>query len=97
MLLRKTEASLCTRNPGFPEPIIVRGPLPALVAWWRGDMSFLEAQRIGLAIDGPKTFARTFPKWFDLYLFAHIGPAGRKKESKTDKSHARILSAAGAS
>lgn len=93
MLLRKTEASLCTRNPGFPEPVCVRGPLAALVAWWRGDMSFLAAQRIGLVIDGPKALARDFPKWFDLYLFAHIGPAGRSK----NRSPARSLTATGAS
>jgi hypothetical protein len=70
MLLKKTEASLCHRNPGFPAPVCVRGPLAALVAWWRGDMCFLEAQRIGLEIDGLKAFTRAFPKWFDLYLFA---------------------------
>ena len=93
MLLKKSEASLCHRNPGFPEPVCVRGPLAALVAWWRGDMSFVEAQRTGLSIDGPKAFTRAFPKWFDLYLFAHIEPAGRK----TDKSAARALTAIGAS
>ena len=79
MLLKKSEASLCHQNPGFPEPVCVRGPLAALVAWWRGDVSFVEAQRIGLTIDGPKTVARAFPNWFDLYPFAHIGPAGRVK------------------
>jgi DNA-binding HxlR family transcriptional regulator len=93
MLLKKTEASLCHQNPGFPEPVCVRGPLAALVAWWRGDMSFLGAHRMGLMIDGPKAFTRAFPTWFDLYLFAHIGPAGRK----TNKSPARALSAMGAS
>ena len=77
MLLKKTEASLCHQNPGFPEPVCVRGPLAALVAWWRGDVSFVEAQRLGLTIDGPKAFIRAFPKWFDLYGFAHIGPAGQ--------------------
>ena len=56
-------------------------------------MSFVEAQRMGLSIDGPKAFTRAFPKWFDLYLFAHIEPAGRK----TDKSAARALTAIGAS
>ena len=60
MLLKKTEASLCHQNPGFPEPVCVRGPLAALVAWWRGDMSFVAAQRMGLAIDGPKAFTRAF-------------------------------------
>ena len=78
MLLKKTEASLCHQNPGFPELVCLRGPLAALVAWWRGDVSFVSAQRMGLAIDGPKAFARAFPKWFDLYPFAHIGPAGQK-------------------
>ena len=91
MLLRKTEASLCQSNPGFPEPIRVGGPLAALVAWWRGDVSFVAAQRMGLAIEGPKVFIRAFPNWFDLYPFAHIGPA----ERKTSKRPARALSAMG--
>jgi DNA-binding HxlR family transcriptional regulator len=93
MLLKKTEASLCDRNPGFPEPICVRGSLAALVAWWRGDMSFLAAQRLGLEIDGPKAFARAFPEWFGLYPFAHVGPAGQE----TDKSRAPALTRIGAS
>ena len=78
MLLRKTEASLCHRNPGFPEPVCVRGPLTALVAWWRGDISFFQTQRLGLEIEGSKAFTQAFPKWFDLYPFAHIGPAGQQ-------------------
>jgi DNA-binding HxlR family transcriptional regulator len=93
MLLKKTEVSLCHRNPGFPEPVCVRGPLTALVAWWRGDMSFLEAQRSGLEIEGPKVFTQAFPKWFDLYLFANIGPAGQA----TDKGRAPALTGLGAS
>ena len=78
MLLKTEEASLCTHNPGFPEPLRVRGPLAALVAWWRGDAGFLEAQRSGLAIDGPRALARGFPGWFDRYQFAHIAPATGK-------------------
>lgn len=76
MLLKKTEASLCHQNPGFPEPVCVRGPIAAVVAWWRGDMRFVEAQRLGLIIEGPKALIRAFPEWFDRYPFAHIGPAG---------------------
>jgi DNA-binding HxlR family transcriptional regulator len=75
MLLRRQEASLCTRNPGFPEPLRIHGPLAALVAWWRGDTSFIEAQRMGLAIEGPKALAREFPGWFERYQFADIGSA----------------------
>ena len=69
------------------------GTAAALVAWWRGDTSFLGAQRMGLSIDGPKAFTRAFPKWFDLYPFAHIGPAG----GRTDKSLTRARTASGAS
>lgn len=75
LLLKPAEASLCTHNPGFPEPIRVHGPLSALVAWWRGDGSFAEARRLGLAIDGPRTLARAFPGWFDRYRFAAVAPA----------------------
>ena len=78
MLLKKTEASLCQHNPGFPEPVSVRSPLAALAAWWRGDMSFVAAQRMGLTIDGSRTFSRAFPNWFDLYMFAHVEPARRE-------------------
>ncbi len=75
MLLKTSEASLCTQNPGFPEPLCVRSRLPALVAWWRGDVGFAAAQKMGLAIEGPKPLARAFPGWFDRYLFAEIGSA----------------------
>jgi DNA-binding HxlR family transcriptional regulator len=75
MLLKQAEVSLCTRNPGFPEPLCVRCGLPALAAWWRGDVSFAEARRMGLALEGPKALARAFPGWFDRYLFAEIESA----------------------
>lgn len=75
MLLRRGEAAICTRNPGFPEPLRVHGPLAPLVAWWRGDTSFIEARRMGLTIEGPKTLARAFPGWFERYQFADIGSA----------------------
>ena len=81
MLLKTDDmATPCTRNPGFPEPILVRGPLSALVAWWRGDVGFVEAKHRGLVLDGPKALVRAFPEWFDLYQFAHIGPARRVRE-----------------
>ena len=78
MLLRTAEASLCTQNPGYPEPLRVRGRLSALIAWWRGDVGFAEAQRLGLIVEGPRALARAFPGWFHRYQFAHIGPASRE-------------------
>lgn len=75
MLLRPAEVALCAHNPGFPEPLCLRARLAALVAWWRGDATFAEAQRMGLAITGPRALARAFPGWFDRYLFAGVRPA----------------------
>ncbi|WP_026869021.1 winged helix-turn-helix transcriptional regulator [Inquilinus limosus] len=75
LLLTPAEASLCTHNPGFPEPLRVHGTLPALVAWWRGDRGFAGAQRLGLAVEGPRALARAFPGWFLRYQLAGIGPA----------------------
>jgi DNA-binding HxlR family transcriptional regulator len=75
MLLKRTEASLCHQNPGFPEALRVRAPLAALIAWWRGDIGFVEARRIGLEIDAPRAMVRAFPTWFDLYAFADVAPA----------------------
>lgn len=75
LLLKASEVSLCTQNPGFPEALRIRSPLAALVAWWRGDVGFAQAQSVGLTIEGPKALARAFPDWFDRYLFAGIEPA----------------------
>jgi len=77
LLLSGAQSALCTHNPGFPEPLCVRGPLSALVGWWRGDASFAEAQRMGLSIAGPAKLIRDFPGWFERYAFAAIRPAGR--------------------
>jgi DNA-binding HxlR family transcriptional regulator len=78
LLLSAGQSALCTHNPGFPEPITLGGPLDALVAWWRGDASFVAAQRMGLAVTGPKTMVRKFPGWFERYAFADVAPAVRK-------------------
>lgn len=75
MLLKASEASLCAHNPGSPEPLAAGGRLAALVAWWRGDASFVKAQRMGLTLQGPKRLTRAFPDWFQRYVFAPIGPA----------------------
>lgn len=92
MLLKGAEASLCMRNPGFPE-LCVRSRLSALVSWWRGDASFFEAQRMGLEITGPKKLARAFPEWFDRYQLADIGRVVQKADKpatvRSRTGHAR--------
>jgi DNA-binding HxlR family transcriptional regulator len=83
--LSPAEASLCSYNPGFPELLRIKTPLAALVAWWRGDVSFVEAQRTGLSLTGSPTLTRRFPEWFERYLFAGIG------SMRADKRRAATL------
>lgn len=88
LLLSSAEASLCTHNPGFPEPVRVKAPLSALVAWWRGDVGFVDAQRMGLSVSGPRALKRGFPDWFHRYLFAGIGAANDDRGRTTGRAPA---------
>jgi DNA-binding HxlR family transcriptional regulator len=77
LLLKAPEVSLCDHNLGFPERLVVRSKPGALAAWWRGDVSFLEARRQGLELEGPRTLIRAFPGWFERYMLADVRPATR--------------------
>ena len=75
LLLRRTEVSMCSTNPGFPDELRVRGRLRTLTAWWRGDLSLADARSAGMTLEGPKELVRAFPKWFARYMFAEVAPA----------------------
>jgi hypothetical protein len=75
LLLRRSDVSLCTENPGFPEELCVRASLRTLTAWWRGDLSLSQARSAGMTIEGRREWVRAFPSWFLRYLFADVAPA----------------------
>jgi hypothetical protein len=75
LLLRRSEVSLCTTNPGFPETLRIRGPLRVLVGWWRGDCSLADARHAGMIVEGRREWVRSFPKWFQQYALAAVAPA----------------------
>jgi DNA-binding HxlR family transcriptional regulator len=75
LLLRRSEVSLCTENPGFPDELCVRGSLRTLTAWWRGDLPLAQARSAGMTIDGRREWVRAFPSWFLRYAFADVAPA----------------------
>jgi DNA-binding HxlR family transcriptional regulator len=72
LLLRRSEVSVCSTNPGFPEELRIRASLRTLTAWWRGDLSLADARAEGMLVEGRRTFVRAFPKWFERYLFAEV-------------------------
>jgi DNA-binding HxlR family transcriptional regulator len=75
LLLRRSEVSLCTENPGFGDELRVRGSLRTLTAWWRGDLTFAEARASGMTVAGRREWVRAFPSWFLRYAFADVAPA----------------------
>ena len=75
MLLRWSEVSLCTENPGFPDEVRIRSSLRTFAAWWRGDLSLAKARSAGMAVEGRREWVRAFPSWFLRYAFAHVPPA----------------------
>jgi DNA-binding HxlR family transcriptional regulator len=78
LLLRRSEVSLCTANPGFPEELCLRASRRALIAWWRGDLTFAQARGAGLVLEGRPQLVRAFPTWFERYLFANVAPASAR-------------------
>jgi DNA-binding HxlR family transcriptional regulator len=78
LLLRRSEVSLCSTNPGFPEELRIRASLRTLTAWWRGDISLSHARAEGMIVDGRREWVHAFPKWFERYLFAGVKPAHPK-------------------
>jgi DNA-binding HxlR family transcriptional regulator len=75
LLLRHSEVSLCTWNPGFPEELVIRGSLRTLTAWWRGDLSLAQAKAAGMSVEGRREWVRAFPSWFLRYAFAEVASA----------------------
>jgi len=75
LLLRRSEISLCSTNPGFPDTLRVRATLRTLTAWWRGDLTYADARSAGMTVEGPRQLVRAFPGWFERYIFADVAPA----------------------
>jgi DNA-binding HxlR family transcriptional regulator len=75
LLLRRSEVSLCTENPGFEEGLRIRSSVRTFTAWWRGDLSLSEARSAGMKVEGRREWVRAFPSWFLRYLLAHVPPA----------------------
>jgi hypothetical protein len=82
LLLRQNEVSLCTENPGFPDVLCIRGALRTLTAWWRGDISLVEARAGGMRVEGRREWVRAFPSWFLRYAFADVAPARASRKEQ---------------
>ena len=89
LLLRRSEVSLCTVNPGFPEELCLRASRRTLIGWWRGDLTLGQARAAGLVLEGRRDRVRAFPQWFERYLFAGVAPAARPR--RAPRRQARLI------
>ena len=87
LLLRRSEVSLCTVNPGFPEELCLQATRRVLIGWWRGDLTFRQALAAGLVLEGRRDWVRAFPGWFERYLFAAVEPASHGPAAATGGHH----------
>ena len=86
LLLRRSEVSLCSVNPGFPEELCLHATRRALIGWWRGDLTFRQALEAGPVLEGRRDWVRAFPSWFERYLFAAVAPARRARAAPGRRS-----------
>ena len=63
---------MCDDDPGHPVAVTVTGSLRCMTEVWRGDVSWPDALRSGLTIQGPATLRRALPRWFTLSDFAPV-------------------------
>jgi DNA-binding HxlR family transcriptional regulator len=63
---------VCDVDPGHPVTVTVVTPLRALVDVWRGEVSWADAARRGLRVEGPAWARRALPRWLRLSAFASV-------------------------
>ena len=77
LILQRPEVDLCLKDPGFEVDLVVHADVAALTRVWMGDVRLADMMRQGLIrLDGPPSFARAFPSWLTLSVFAGVERVG---------------------
>jgi DNA-binding HxlR family transcriptional regulator len=73
LLLERTQADLCIKDPGFEVDLYVEADLAAMAKIWLGDITFEHALRSGgVRLSGSRGLAQAFPGWLMLSHFAAV-------------------------
>jgi hypothetical protein len=73
LVLERTQAELCIKDPGFEIDLCVEADLAAMAKVWLGDITFEHAQGSGkVLLTGSRALAHAFPSWLMLSRFAAI-------------------------
>ena len=73
LVLEKSGADVCMRDPGFEVDLVVHGELAALTRVHTGHLSFADGVRAGtIKVEGPRALAQAFPGWLLHSPFAQV-------------------------
>lgn len=89
-VLDGADSSLCMEPPGHEADLVIRGSVPAWLAFWFGHRTFDEVVAAGdLVLDGPAHLVSLLPHWFDRSLFARTIAAQRSTQDDRSPDHPR--------
>ena len=73
LVLEKSGADVCMRDPGFEVDLVVRADVGGLARVWAGHLEWAQAVRAGgIKIEGPRALVEEFPRWLLLSHFAQV-------------------------
>jgi DNA-binding HxlR family transcriptional regulator len=73
LVLERTGADVCMKDPGFEVDLVVHADLGALARVWTGHAVWGDAVRSGgIRLEGPKAIVDAFPGWLELSHFARV-------------------------
>jgi DNA-binding HxlR family transcriptional regulator len=70
LVVTPSQVDVCEHDPGYEVDVTIRSPIRMIVGIWRGDITWRDALRAGLDVDGPEHLRRQVDDWFQLSVFA---------------------------
>ncbi|HET8647290.1 MAG TPA: winged helix-turn-helix transcriptional regulator [Vicinamibacteria bacterium] len=80
LVLKREEASVCLKPPGFDSDLVVKADLSAFYQVWLGRLPLANALRSGqVRLEGPSALVRDFPRWLKWSpMFEHVRAAAAR-------------------
>jgi DNA-binding HxlR family transcriptional regulator len=73
LLLERTQADLCVKDPGFEIDLYVEADVAAMASVWLGDITFADAVHSKrVLLTGSSALTQAFPSWLMLSRFAPV-------------------------
>ena len=88
LVFEPKDVSVCLKDPGFDDDLIVTAQVADLYRAWLGRIPLRAALRDGIIqVDGIPTLARAFPRWLQLSHF--VGAVSTMVQGRTQTPRTR--------